>query len=41
MILVLWILDEDIYEIIQLYKIVKGAAWNYSRKLTPPQVFAF
>ena len=24
-----------------LYKIVKGAVWNYSRKLTPPQLFAF
>ena len=34
-------LVKTIYAEIHLYKIVKGAAWNYRRKLTPPQVFVF
>ena len=34
-------LIKTIYAETNLYKIFKGAAWNYSRKLTPPQVFVF
>ena len=30
---------KTVYVDTQLYKIVKGEAWNYSTKLTPPQVF--
>ena len=30
---------KTIYADTQLYKIVEGEAWNYSKKLTPPQVF--
>ena len=34
-------LMKTIYAETHSYKIVKGAALNYSRKLTPPQVFVF
>ena len=34
-------LIKTIYAETNLYKIGKGAAWNYSIKLTPPQVFVF
>ena len=34
-------LMKTIYAETYSYKIVKGAASNYSRKLTPPQVFVF
>ena len=32
---------KTIYAETHSYKIVKGAAWNCSRELTPPLVFAF
>ena len=34
-------LMKTIYAETYLYKIAKGATWDYSRKLTPPQAFVF